>query len=53
MLYEENGFRLSATPGGVPGPGPLLGEHTSHVLLDLLGLDRAEHDALLAQGALA
>ncbi|HVU74975.1 MAG TPA: CoA transferase [Mycobacteriales bacterium] len=52
MPYEENGFRLSAVPGGVAGPGPLLGEHTEHVLVDLFGMERSEYDTLLAHGAL-
>jgi crotonobetainyl-CoA:carnitine CoA-transferase CaiB-like acyl-CoA transferase len=51
-LYEENGFRLAQTPGGVPGPGPVLGQHTRHVLVELLGLDPAEVDELEETGAL-
>lgn len=52
QLYEENGFRLSDTPGGVSGPGPLLGQHTDHVLIDILGLAPDEVARLHASGAL-
>lgn len=52
-LYEENGFRLSATPGGVSRPGPTLGQHNDHVLGDLLGLDRGEVSDLAAAGVLS
>lgn len=31
-LCERSGFRLPHTPGGVPGPGPTLGQHTAEVL---------------------
>jgi crotonobetainyl-CoA:carnitine CoA-transferase CaiB-like acyl-CoA transferase len=51
-LYEQNGFRLSATGGGVSGPGPLIGQHTEHVLIDLLGMDPTEFKALQDAGAL-
>ena len=40
--------RLSATPGSVRSPSPRLGEHTAEVLKDLLGLGKAEIDALRA-----
>ncbi|MDR7462332.1 MAG: CoA transferase, partial [Armatimonadota bacterium] len=30
--------RLAETPLSVPGPAPELGEHTDHVLQELLGL---------------
>jgi crotonobetainyl-CoA:carnitine CoA-transferase CaiB-like acyl-CoA transferase len=40
--------RLARTPGYVAAPGPLLGEHTDHVLADLLGLDAAELTRLRA-----
>ena len=44
--------RLSATPGSVRTPSPALGEHTTEVLRELLGLDVAQIDALRAAGAL-
>lgn len=52
QLYEENGFRLAGTPGGVAGPGPLLGEHTDRVLGDTLGVAPEEVARLHAAGAL-
>ena len=38
--------RLSETPGSVRTPSPMLGEHTSEVLRDLLGMSAAEVAAL-------
>ncbi len=43
-------IKLSATPGKVSRPAPLLGEHTREVLGEF-GFSRAEVEALLAQGA--
>ncbi len=43
-------FLLSETPARVRGPGPLLGEHSDEVLSGVLGLERAEIDALRAAG---
>ena len=43
--------RLSATPGAIRSPSPALGEHTSAVLGELLGLAGPEIDALRAAGA--
>jgi crotonobetainyl-CoA:carnitine CoA-transferase CaiB-like acyl-CoA transferase len=42
--------KLSATPGGISRPAPLLGEHTREVLGEF-GFSRAEIDALYASGA--
>jgi len=42
--------KLSRTPGGPQGPGPLLGEHTEEVLA-ALGYSREEIEALHADGA--
>jgi formyl-CoA transferase/CoA:oxalate CoA-transferase len=44
--------RLSETPGSVRTPSPMLGEHTSEVLRDLLGMSAAEIDALRSAGAI-
>ena len=44
--------RLSATPGSVRTPSPTLGQHTGEVLRDLLGLGKAEIDALRAAGVI-
>jgi benzylsuccinate CoA-transferase BbsF subunit len=51
-LYGTAPFRLSATPGVLDRPAPLLGQHTREVLSDLLGLDEARLDALEADGVL-
>jgi crotonobetainyl-CoA:carnitine CoA-transferase CaiB-like acyl-CoA transferase len=45
-------FKLSATPASVRAIAPDVGENTEHVLGDLLGLTRAERDALIASGAI-
>jgi crotonobetainyl-CoA:carnitine CoA-transferase CaiB-like acyl-CoA transferase len=45
--------RLSATPGSVRTPAPLLGQHTDEVLRDLLGLSESEIAALRGAGAVA
>jgi crotonobetainyl-CoA:carnitine CoA-transferase CaiB-like acyl-CoA transferase len=44
--------RLSATPGSVRTPAPMLGEHTDEVLRDLLGLGPEEIAALRGAGVL-
>ena len=43
--------RLSATPGEIRTPSPALGEHTSAVLQELLGMNAQEIEALRAAGA--
>lgn len=42
--------RLTATPGEVPGPAPLLGEHNREVYCGLLGLAPADLEELAARG---
>lgn len=44
--------KLSATPGGVQGPAPLLGQHTEEVLMGLAGYTAAEVEALRAEGTI-
>ena len=44
--------RLSATPGSVRTPAPMLGEHTDAVLRDLLGLDADAIATLRVAGAI-
>ena len=41
------------TPGGVAGPGPLLGQHNADVLTSLLGMDPDEIESLAADGVLS
>jgi len=50
LAFERAGFRLSETPGGLERPGPLLGADTATVLRELLGLDSAAIDDLVARG---
>ena len=50
-LYERNGFRLAACPGGYDRAGPTLGQDNDWVLCEILGLSDAEIDALRATGA--
>jgi len=38
LAFERSGFRLSETPGGIRRAGPRLGEHTSAILAEVLGL---------------
>jgi crotonobetainyl-CoA:carnitine CoA-transferase CaiB-like acyl-CoA transferase len=45
-----NPVRLSETPANYRMASPVLGEHTDEVLMGLLGLDRAEMDALREKG---
>ncbi|MFA7248784.1 MAG: CaiB/BaiF CoA-transferase family protein [Dehalococcoidia bacterium] len=41
--------KLSATPGGIRGTSPDMGEHSREVLAELLGLDAARLDDLVAR----
>ncbi len=45
-------MRLSATPGAIHSPAPLIGEANDYVLGDLLGLSRADRDALIEERAI-
>jgi crotonobetainyl-CoA:carnitine CoA-transferase CaiB-like acyl-CoA transferase len=45
-------LKFSDTPGSVRTPPPLLGQHTSAVLTNDLGLDRAQIDGLRAKGVI-
>ncbi len=44
-------MKLSATPGGFRTPSPVIGEANDYVLGELLGIGRAERDALIAEQA--
>ncbi len=44
--------RLSETPGSIRSLGPKLGEHSSEVLRELLGMDDAQIDALRAKAVI-
>jgi crotonobetainyl-CoA:carnitine CoA-transferase CaiB-like acyl-CoA transferase len=50
--YEESGFRLSASGGGITRPGPMIGQHTDLVLRDFLGCSADEIEQLHESGAL-
>ncbi len=45
-------MKLSATPGAIRTPSPEIGASNDYVLGELLGMDRAERDELVAAGAL-
>ncbi len=45
-------FRLSATPGRLSGPAPLMGEHNDHVLTNILGMSEDEVNELIIEGVL-
>ena len=53
LAYERSGFRLSESPGGFDDSGPLLGEDNDVVLGEILGLDAAEIERLVAEGVVA
>jgi crotonobetainyl-CoA:carnitine CoA-transferase CaiB-like acyl-CoA transferase len=52
LTFDGVASRLTATPGLVSGPGPLLGEHGERVLADLLACDAAEIARLRGLGVL-
>lgn len=52
-VVDNYGFRLSATPGGVRAPAPLLGQHSAAVLGTLLGLSQADIMRLQETGVVA
>ena len=42
-------IKMSATPGEIRSPAPLLGQHTEEILIDLFGYSQAEIDALRSE----
>jgi crotonobetainyl-CoA:carnitine CoA-transferase CaiB-like acyl-CoA transferase len=50
-VYERNGFRLAACPGGYDRAGPTLGQDNEWALAEVLGLSCAEIDTLRGTGA--
>ena len=45
-------IKMSATPGSVDTPAPLLGQHTEELLKELLGLSKEQIDELRAKNAI-
>ena len=43
---------LTATPGRVPHPAPAIGEHNEEVFLGLLGMERSDYEACVADGVI-
>ncbi len=50
--YERFAFRLSRSPGGPKGPGPLLGQHNESFYRDELGYDANEVADMVAEGVI-
>ncbi|MEX1102743.1 MAG: CoA transferase, partial [Dehalococcoidia bacterium] len=51
--YDGPSWKMSATPGELRAPAPLLGEHTMDVCERILGLSMDEIGDLMAEGVLA
>lgn len=49
-VYDGIPYRLSATPGALRSPAPLLGADTRDVCLDLLGMDAVDYEQLEREG---
>jgi len=49
-IYDGIPYRLSATPGRLRSPAPLLGAHTREVCTELLGLSGDDYAALADEG---
>ena len=49
---DRSEMNFSVSPGSLDVPAPLLGEHTSYVLKDLIGLTDEEYTSLEEDGVL-
>ena len=49
---DRSEFTLSATPGRLDRPAPLLGQDTEHALCEIVGLTASEYQSLAEDGAL-
>ena len=49
---DRSELEMSGTPGSLDRPAPLIGEHTEHVLREMIGLSEEEYRSLLDDGAL-
>ena len=45
-------IKFSATPAGIAGPAPVLGEHNREIFLGLLGLSQSEFEGLREKGVI-
>ena len=48
--YDGTPFKLSATPGQVSRPAPLMGEHTDFVCKEILGMTEEEVNQCFVDG---
>lgn len=53
IKFAGNPIKLSATPGGVGKPAPLLGEHTEWVLQELLGWGKEQRESYLKRRSMS
>ncbi len=53
LIFDGVPVRLSATPGRIRAPGPLLGEHTDRILCELLDLEQTAIRRLREDGVIA
>ena len=51
QIHRAPSYKMSKTPPEL-GPAPMLGEHNSYVLKEIVGLSDAEIDDLLSEGCI-
>jgi benzylsuccinate CoA-transferase BbsF subunit len=51
-IYNRPPFRFSATDNSLTRPAPLLGQHTSEICQELLGMNQTQVDDLIRDGVL-